>query len=111
MAIVYPAFHKSAANGHLDVVKYCLEMDTEINRECAEALNTAASNGWLEGVKFMVQHVKDINPECAVDLGASAADGHFEIVKCLVEKGLGMRKEWEITHYKTSCPSRCTFTR
>ena len=75
------------SNGHLNIVKYLVEKGVDIHA-CSEfALRYSAEGGHLDVVKFLVEKGADIHANSEETLRWSAKNGHLDVVKYLIEKG------------------------
>ncbi len=77
----------AAENGHLEIVKYLVDNQVNIDEKGNLALNFSSANGHLEVVKYLVLKGADIHADNAFSLRLASEKGHLEIVKYLVKQG------------------------
>lgn len=86
--------HVAASHGRLDIIRYLIELEIDINRRggtCStNALERATSKGHLDIAEYLINAGIDIDtsePE-RNPLFAAIYGGHFEIVQMLVENNV-----------------------
>ena len=83
----------SAANGHLELVKWLIEAGASLTSRDAgkqTALLLAASRGHLEVVKYLIQagaSLTDVDSSNRTALARAAIDGHVTIMEALLDAG------------------------
>ncbi len=91
---------EAAANGHVEVVRFVLENEPDLNRRtrlAQAALYPAAVNGHAEVVKHLVEYDIDVN-RCSREgaetaLHRAALNGHPEVIRILLENGADINGE------------------
>lgn len=84
----------AAFNGHLDIVKYCVEEKRiAINVEYNFTVEYASVNGFLDMVKYAVEKGADIHTGNDMPLRKAAIQGHLPVVKYLVEQKANIHAE------------------
>ena len=76
----------ASRKGHLDIVQYLLEIDTNNQANADMALNIASEHGHSEIVKHMVEVGADIHSKDDHALRWASRKNHPKVVKYLVEK-------------------------
>ena len=95
----------AAQNGHLDVVKFLLSKDVEVNitgKDGSTALILAAGKGHAEIAKLLLSKGAQINTQSkdgTSALMAAAGSGHLKVVNVLLERGatVNMKNERDLT--------------
>ena len=77
--------------GHLELVKYFVEMGADFQTRDNYAIRYASQNGHLEVVKCLVENGVDFKVLNNFAVRTASVNGHLEVVKYLVEKGADFR--------------------
>lgn len=80
---------KAVAAGLIDIVKYLLENDADIDINKGNPLKHASKNGYVDIVKYLIEkggRSLRINAEDNMALRLSARYGHFEVFEILIKK-------------------------
>jgi ankyrin repeat protein len=90
-------FEKAAQAGQLEVMKYFVRFENNIEqiKKNSDALIVSAKAGHLEVVKYLVELKFDLERATLLEqnaLHAAAYFGHFEVVKYLIESGCAIDK-------------------
>ena len=83
----------ASANGHLEVVKYLVEMGANFRVEDEEPVRFASFYDHLEVVKYLVEKGADFRARGNWAILSASELGNLEIVKYLTEKGADFRAE------------------
>ena len=81
------AVRYASENGHLEVVKYLVEKDSDFQVGDNHAVRFASRNGHLEVVKYLVENGADFRADDNYSIRCASLCGRLEVVKYLVEKG------------------------
>ena len=81
------ALRKASRYGHLEVVKYLVSLGANIHAQNEGALAQASEKGHLEIVKYLVSLDADIHAHSEWALKVASRHGHLEVIKYLVENG------------------------
>ena len=85
------ALHAASRTGHLNIVKYAVELGANIRSNENHALKVACRFGHLEIVKFLVSHGANVRTCYDYPLQVAAQNGYLDIVKYLVVNGANHR--------------------
>ena len=77
----------ASKNGHLDIVKYLVEIGASVHSQHDWALIEASHYGHLEVVKYLVKEGANIHSQHDRALINASGNGHLDIVKYLVKEG------------------------
>ena len=75
----------ASSNGHLEIVKYLVNLGVDFQAVDNQAVRLASKNGHLEVIKYLVEKGAEIHGDEAIQWAST--NGHFEIVKYFVERG------------------------
>ena len=82
--------------GHLDIVKYLVEIGFDLNSATGSmASYTASENGYLDIIKFFAEIGADLHTGNEPVLRVAGQKGHSDIVKFLVERGANIHVDRE----------------
>ena len=89
------ALHKATRDGHLNTVKYLIQIGAQVNVKDEikgfTPLHIAGMKGHLEIVQCLIHHGADIEAKTKeskqTPLILAAGRGHLEVVKCLIDNG------------------------
>ena len=88
---------RAAELGHLEIVKYLVEMGTQVNACNNYAIIFAAKNGHLDIVKYLYNNGADVCAQHNRAIRYATTEGHLSIVKFLINCGAH-------TNYKKKLP-------
>lgn len=86
------ALRKSARNGHTEIVRILIDANADVN---GEAIKLASENGHLDIVRILVEAGADIMRDNNYPLIYSIRNGHFDVVMYLISQGANYKNLWK----------------
>jgi hypothetical protein len=84
------AMRMASYYGRLDVIKYLIEKEGNVNANNDECLRHASSNGYVDVVKYLVENGADIHIYNDEALISACANGHLDVIKYLIYVGVSV---------------------